>query len=753
MRYRWVVFGLYVLAFACLAAAETFEGQVIDETGSPLAGCAVIALNKPSIYGQERRDSVTAGDGRFSFTLEHLPRELPTIIACAPDAPLVWATASADHPTVLRITGKAVTISGIVTDLAGNAVPGAEVRLATLARQHEHHWSQYRERISCAEDSPIVSKTDAEGHFVLGSLPTGAAVGIDYKAPGYGRGHRYEIPAGMTDLHVYLRPPIVASGHVRLDGQPVPQVKVQDVYSSTSAVSAADGSFSLDDLAPGPLALMVREAPGGLIGWFAWPLLVKPGDHCDEIVIELARAAVVEGRYLDLANREPVPDMHVWGRCPRYPYTGFENGTYSGKDGRYRLALMPGEIDVYAPHEVSMGWVENMDHHFRLQPGEVKSIDIMMRKHPVVRGQVLTPQGQPAPGVEVGAITGIDYGVAPAEFASIRTDDQGRFELPVLTSSRAATREILARDVAHDLAALARPLDVAGSVTINLLPAASLAIRVVDPYGQPVPNLPVQVSFGEPSPVKLALRAGVSDAEGKLRIGPLPPKTTVRVDLGAYLNGFFVNNKDWDDQVLVLNPGEEREAGPLIVDLRGRTVHGWVGDANQKPLPGALVFAEQALCPAHTKADGRFELSGLPLTGKVRLIAAHPTQPLLAGAVVDPEWGFEPGLVPAVLATIKGRAVTADGMPVVEGLAMYQQEYPSPPLKSMERFMRLREVGQPMYCYADENGNWRIDGVVGDLPYQVRVCDRSQKLKAVTLGVAPKPGETIDLGDIKLEQQ
>jgi len=90
---------------------------------------------------------------------------------------------------------------------------------------------------------------------------------------------------------------------------------------------------------------------------------------------------------------------------------------------------------------------------------------------------------------------------------------------------------------------------------------------------------------------------------------------------------------------------------------------------------------------------------------------------------------------------------------VVEGLAMYQQDYPSQPLNSMERFMRLREVGQPMYCYADENGNWRMDGVVGDLPYQVRVGDRSEKLKAVTLGVAPKPGETINLGDIKLELQ
>ena len=95
--------------------------------------------------------------------------------------------------------------------------------------------------------------------------------------------------------------------------------------------------------------------------------------------------------------------------------------------------------------------------------------------------------------------------------------------------------------------------------------------------------------------------------------------------------------------------------------MAGRSVKGWVGDAQQQPVAGALVCSSWSDVSTRTNDQGLFEITGLRVAGDVWLIAVHPLKSLFAAEKLDPDWGYEPGLILKPTGSASGRIVDAQG--------------------------------------------------------------------------------------------
>jgi beta-lactamase regulating signal transducer with metallopeptidase domain/peroxiredoxin/protocatechuate 3,4-dioxygenase beta subunit len=134
------------------------------------------------------------------------------------------------------------------------------------------------------------------------------------------------------------------------------------------------------------------------------------------------------------------------------------------------------------------------------QPGE-KSMDSLrdfsnvqvMKRGVEVSGRVVDAQGRPVPGAEVGWIaadrqrTALHDGVA-----TTATDDGGHFRIPNALEGRIAI-QVKAKGHAPELRSLTAKAG-AEPVTIELRPARTLAGRVVDTQGRPIPGAFVSVA-------------------------------------------------------------------------------------------------------------------------------------------------------------------------------------------------------------------------------------------------------------------
>jgi hypothetical protein len=627
------------------------------------------------------------------------------------------------------------------------------VTVSAIYRQYELHWSQWEQALSCWDSDLLTTTADAQGRFVLGNLPAQATVTLDVSAPGFEKVVRCQVPAASDSVHIYLNQPASLSGKVVYQGKPVPGAEV-NARDAKPVKTGPDGAFTIEGLGPGQKELAATSKEQGLVGGHPAALLLKAGEHRTGLVVELQRAATITGKCVDAKSGEPFANAEVWERSPT-PLGASNSSAVSAADGSYSLQALPGEVELFCQGQwrrPPLYMVHNQEQRFRLEPGQtVKAQDFAIEVQPTIHGQVLLPDGTPAAGVQIGTIAHVDYQVAPADFFALRTDEHGQFALQVLQLSRCGPPYgLIARDQERDLAAMQFVTEAGKPVTIYLQPGAWLLSKVATPNGTPVPGWPVELKLGNTSDGVCHIPGACSDEKGDLRLGPLPPGVDVKVLLGEQLACFQVNKQTLDELPYSLKPGEQRRIEPLVAEPAGRTVRGWVGDAEQHPLAGALVFGDHAACPVTTDAQGRFELSGLPVRGKVRVVAIHPTEPLFAGVNLEPDGSVEPGLVPVPPCSVIMRVKQPDGTPLgtvqsgesgMSGVTTISDELNN----------RLRRCGWNYYGFNDEQGNLRMDGLIAGLSYQIWVNDRYDKVGYKELGFYVEPGQTVDLGEVKLD--
>ena len=774
MVQRHAEVGLVVLYFLCMTCPLTAEqvtvgGKVLGPEKQPVADCRVLAFYYTPDRQWETAEAVSDATGVFSFTLDVWDTvRYVNVVAVKQGLAPDWGHVNDGEEATLRLAANPVTCTGTVVDSEGNPIAGAEVSVLTLRRPNETDAS--RQYLSLREESFLSDTTDEEGRFEITDLPPGAQVGLTVAAEGWARLTCRARSISERGLRFVLKPEATISGRVTHAGQPVAGVKVlcygQGPYSGRAeGVSAEDGTYTLNQLPFGFYILRV-EPPEELTVKVGERIEVNPGEHVTGVEVELTRGGVVQGTVTEAETGRLIAGVRMGAQNLFRSVTTSEAGTYS-------IRLPAGKTKVYCSGGGSppMEPVESREREVEVEVVEgdtVTGIDFVLReRQPVMlRGQVLLPDGQPAVGVQIGIVGGY-WGPSGADPFKTRTDAEGKFELEVgqrvSPPGYQASWTVIARQPDQGLIGMVTAHNAKDPVELRLAHGGYVVAEVVDTEGKPVPDVGVRVYVsvsrdGRRTRTSLPGQAS-SDEQGHIRTGPLPSGVPLMVQPAEATELLVVDDAWRQVGEITLTPGEERELPILRLDLEGRSVRGWVGDQQQRPVAGAIVYGTgewqytESQEPVYADERGYFELSGLPMQGKVTIVALHPTKPLFASEQLDPDWGLRPGLLLRPTGSVIGQVLDDREQPVYDATVSVQGGLVMGYRMSEELRWRLAEAGFVQQTHTDREGKWSAEGLIAGVEYQIYARAPDQGSAYASNHVTVEPGQTVNLGEMVLKQR
>jgi protocatechuate 3,4-dioxygenase beta subunit len=585
-----------------LTRAGKLRGRVVDPQGRPLADAAVVAISQNAL-GQRAfspADPVTdraVTDLQGRFELQRLrPEQSYEIRASRAGAfPVAErATVAEQARDLTLVLAPARTARGKVQDPAGKPIAGAEAIVRPALRPGSS---------DNGADDGTGAQSDDQGVFSLPELPA-AEVELTVRRKGYAPAllPALRIPAGTgpADLGIVtLRPGATLTGRV-IDhrGQAVPggEIFLLDKPAGPNemeralkdrkpaATIAADGRFSIEDLAKGSPVHVAVRSPGYLI---AQARSVRPPTE-KPVVIRLEPEAALAGRVVDEAGA-PVPgariDLHWQAFLPEEPDRPVGQpilkNTRADGEGRFELRGLPigtARVSASAPAFVPLEGVE-VD---LPRAGELR---LVLERGALLQGRVTTSAGEPVPAVRVG-VSG----------AGAATNDDGLYWLE---GAELGKQEVIFLHPSHGR--VAKPFEIQPGVNVLDLtfePGVEVAGRVIDGAGKPVPGAKVELApeyrfdprqyrdvTGEDGRFRLStvvagkyrLKAGANgftDTErpGTLTVTDEPVSNLeITLDKGAMLSGNILGLPAEDlAQVEVEARGDNGETVAAWTDGRGR---------------------------------------------------------------------------------------------------------------------------------------------------------------------------------------
>jgi len=550
----------------------------------------------------------------------------------------------------------------------------------------------------------------------------------------------------------------VIEGRVLREGEPVPGVAVraspEDHFAlDGEAVTDEDGRYRIGRLRPATYSLRADPARP-LVGLPTDGIRVAVGDTAAGVVLQVIEGIPVRGTVALEQTGEPVAGLRVTGAqipTARNWDAIIRSDAVTDDHGRYELHLPPGEVIVGCSDE---DWrAEPRRAELDLTPAGARA-DFTVRPASdaasTVAGLVLDVQGDPAPGA---LIYGTEPYYGPPARDHIVADERGRFSIPTPRAERllfATDRDGLA--VAVEILEAGHWMDV----WLRLEPAAWAESRVVDTEGRPVPRVAASVRLagrplGHRGPGGSDLPAtGVGDADGRLRIGPLPPGRALVFEPSWNARRMLVEDV-WEPLgEITLQPGETFELPELVLSPDGRALEGRILDLAGDPAEGATVLSTSGI---HTRVmttsggDGRFRLEGLKTLGEVGVLGFTADGTRAAGTKCDPDdWPrpvrghpatAEPEeltLVLRPLAALEGVVRVADGAPAA-GVQVSAVTYDISRTAALHHRLKL-QTATP----TGEDGRWRVEHLIPGLEYRVYAHDPrsgdTSEFERVTIGEA-----------------
>ncbi len=388
------------------------KGRVVDATGAPVAGVAVVAAEDALVRGGQlpaplallsyRGDpwTSTGADGRFSIRVrpgvmhDFALRKDGYVATVAP--PFDPASGEPFEATLLQTT----SIRGHVVRTDGSPLAGARLETQGL------------------DDTTASAVAQADGAFSLDGLAPGSyAVTVSREGTALHETRKVDAPA--ADLRIEIAGGVVVRGHV-LDAKthaPIARytasldVQSQESYESEVAVDDAGGAFAIADAPAADLQLIVHAA-----GYVPQTVDVPASDgEPPELEVLLEPGATLRGRVTTTAG-QPLADANVTATP-----NADEAAAETDENGEYALApIEPGPVVVEFSHT---GFVTERK---SVTAADTTRVDATLSRGLALRGVVLSDGA----GVPQASVLASGPGDA-SQFATSNAD--GGFEIAGLT--------------------------------------------------------------------------------------------------------------------------------------------------------------------------------------------------------------------------------------------------------------------------------------------------------------------------------
>ena len=495
---------------------------------------------------------------------------------------MMWPQPSPDEPDAPAVEAQAqvgLSIAGVVVDGAGLGIPNAEVRL-----------------------DANTTTTNASGAFLLAGLAPGP-VSLTVVARGYvnaglpnSPAWRGELVEGhpVKDARLVMHTPATLKGNV-VAGRTAVAAHLTLLYRGEtgeyslegSDTDATTGAFTLDELAPGQVRILV-EAEGFALTE-SDEYLLADGEVRENIVIDLNPAGAVSGTISDpqgnpIANAEVVLE----------PEAGRTRRIQSQADGTFTFtSVAVGSANLVAR---SSGYVDGMAEGIVIVQNETSEADIVLERATGAYGRIFDVNG-------------------PVNPAFVSFDNNNRMEA---AASDGSFKVLVAGAVEVSVVS---PRHIPR--TVSLLPGQSTDVElklggnvqgvVVDSSGQPVTSAQVSVNWFDvdgraPYNSTIFPVQTVNASDGSFEVKALRPG---KYTLAARGSGGAVGESA---------PFEIRASnttrGVKIVLPSEASIEGTIRDPEGQPVPQARVelfeaFAKFSMPSTVTGPDGRFRIDGV----------------------------------------------------------------------------------------------------------------------------------------------
>jgi protocatechuate 3,4-dioxygenase beta subunit len=421
-------------------------------------------------------------------------------------------------------------------------------------------------------------------------------------------GYRYA--AGRTDISIVLPPEAKIQGRV-VDpaGNPVAGVRLllrpdqtnANYYCTNRAVSGQDGRFLFENVPADTYSLQVIAPRDTMAQWVAKDLKViaKEGQTTDGVIVRVSKGGLVEVAVQDAATNRPANDIYVcvWqkARFGRHHPCFYQNNR-TDRNGRARFRVPLGQCQVMA----GGGEYSSFEDKVVVKPGPSR-MRVLLYPNPQISGTVRDQLGRAVPGAAVAV-------VPPGN--AVRADAHGRFHISWRLVSKQAY--LFALDRRRNLAVVVEIEDLTRPMNIVLGAALTLAGRITDPNGLPIPVARIQLCACLPGWVAYIGGEVLTDTEGRYEIPAVPllgkgDVYQVHVNAAGYcgLRGERLS--------LTETSANRVDLTPSVMQPLNMSVSGVVVDADGKPIPNKSVHLSgpqggqgQPGKGTITDGDGRF---------------------------------------------------------------------------------------------------------------------------------------------------